>query len=80
VGHRVSLCGETTKDHDREEDVLCNAEAADWIKQAAEAIYQAMINAGLTAVVGAGRHERTTLEVESMLRAAAQDINGVVRA
>jgi putative transposase len=38
---------------------LRNAEAADRIKQAAETIYQALIDAELTAVIGAGPHERT---------------------
>jgi hypothetical protein len=64
--HRVSLCGETTKDHYREDcrdgpgsgclvgvlDALRNAEAAGRIKQAAETIYQAPIDAELTAVIG----------------------------
>jgi putative transposase len=40
-------------------DALRNAEAADRIKQAAETIYQALIDAELTAVIGAGPHERT---------------------
>ena len=40
-------------------DALRNAEAADRIKQAAETIYQALIEAELTAVIGAGPHERT---------------------
>jgi putative transposase len=40
-------------------DALRNADAADRIKQAAETIYQALIDAELTAVIGAGRHERT---------------------
>jgi len=57
----VNLCGETTKDHYREEhrdaldqsallevlDALRNADAADRIKQAAETIYQALIDAEL---------------------------------
>jgi putative transposase len=59
VGHRVRLCGETAKNHYREErrdgpgsvcvlevlDALRNADAADRIKQAAETIYQALIDA-----------------------------------
>ena len=67
-GHRVSLCGETTKDHYREEhrdgpgsvclvggvDAVRNADAADRITQAAETIFQALIDAELTAVIGAG--------------------------
>ncbi len=40
-------------------DALCNADAADRIKQAAETIYQALIDAELTAVIGAGLHERS---------------------
>jgi putative transposase len=40
-------------------DALRNADAADRIKQAAETIYQALIDAELTAVIGAGPHERT---------------------
>lgn len=39
-------------------DALRNADAADRIKQAAEIIYQALIDAELTAVIGAGPHER----------------------
>ncbi|ELP48295.1 transposase, Mutator family protein, partial [Mycobacterium avium subsp. paratuberculosis S5] len=39
-------------------DALRNADAADRIKQAAETIYQALIDAELTAVIGAGPHER----------------------
>jgi putative transposase len=38
---------------------LRNADAADRIKQAAETIYQALIDAELTALIGAGPHERT---------------------
>jgi putative transposase len=69
----VSLCGETAKNHYREDiamaldqsallevlDALRNADAADRIKQAAETIYQALIDAELTALIGAGPHERT---------------------
>jgi len=40
-------------------DALRNADAADRIKQAAETIYQALIEAELTALIGAGPHERT---------------------
>src|SRR5215211_4214087 len=40
-------------------DGLRNADAADRIKQAAETIYQALIDAELTSVIGAGPHERT---------------------
>ncbi len=40
-------------------DALRNADAADRIKQAAETIYQALIDAELTAVIGAGPHERS---------------------
>ena len=40
-------------------DALRNADAADRITQAAETIYQALIDAELTAVIGAGPHERT---------------------
>src|SRR4029077_17458626 len=40
-------------------DALRNADAADRIKQAAETIYQALIDAELSAVIGAGPHERT---------------------
>jgi putative transposase len=40
-------------------DELRNADAADLIKQAAETIYQALIDGQLTAVIGAGPHERT---------------------
>ena len=40
-------------------DALRNADAADRIKQAAETIYQALIDAELTAVIGAAPHERT---------------------
>ena len=40
-------------------DALRNADAADRIKQAAETIYQALIDAELTALIGAGPHERT---------------------
>ena len=39
-------------------DALRNADAADRIKQAAETIYQALIDAELSAVIGAGPHER----------------------
>ena len=41
-------------------DALRNADAGEWIKQAAETIYQALIDAELTAVIGAGPHERIT--------------------
>ena len=40
-------------------DALRNADAADRIKAAAEAIYQALIDAELTAVIGAGPHQRS---------------------
>ena len=40
-------------------DALRNADAADRIAQAAEAIYQALIDAELTPVIGAGPYERT---------------------
>src|SRR5246127_81142 len=40
-------------------DALRNADAADRITQAAETIYQALIEAELTAVIGAAPHERT---------------------
>ena len=40
-------------------DALRNADAADRIKQAAETIYQALIEAEFSAVIGAGPHERT---------------------
>jgi putative transposase len=40
-------------------DALRNADASDRIKQAAETVYQALIDAELTAVIGAGAHERT---------------------
>ncbi|BDB42185.1 hypothetical protein Mkiyose1088_40160 [Mycobacterium kiyosense] len=40
-------------------DALRNADASDRIRQAAETIYQALIDAELTAVIGAGPHERT---------------------
>jgi Transposase, Mutator family len=40
-------------------DALRNADAADRITQAAETIYQALIDAELTAVIGAGPYERT---------------------
>jgi putative transposase len=40
-------------------DALRNADASDRIKQAAETIYQALIDAELTAVIGGGAHERT---------------------
>ena len=69
----MSLCGETTKYHYREEQrdgpgSVClvggarrirNADAADRITQAAETIYQALIDAELTALIGAGPYERT---------------------
>jgi hypothetical protein len=38
-------------------DALRNADAGDRIKAAAETIYQALIDAELTAVIGAGPHE-----------------------
>ena len=41
-------------------DALRNADAGERIKQAAETIYQALIDAELTAVIGAGPHERIT--------------------
>jgi putative transposase len=41
-------------------DALRNADAGDRIKQAAETIYQALIDAELTALIGAGPHERST--------------------
>ncbi|AJK77734.1 hypothetical protein RE97_00055 [Mycobacterium avium subsp. paratuberculosis] len=44
-------------------DALRNADAADRIKQAAETIYQALIDAELTAVIGAGPHERSASDV-----------------
>jgi transposase-like protein len=40
-------------------DALRNADAADRITQAAETIHRAVIDAELTAVIGAGPHERT---------------------
>jgi putative transposase len=69
----VSLCGETTKDHYREEHrdgpgsvclvggarCITNADAADRITQAAETIYPALVDAELTTVIGAAPHERT---------------------
>ena len=44
-------------------DALRNADAADRIKQAAETIYQALIDAELTAVIGAGPHERSDTRI-----------------
>lgn len=44
-------------------DALRNADAADRITQAAETIYQALINAELTAVIGAAPHERTETRI-----------------
>ena len=52
-------------------DALRNADAADRIKQAAETIYQALIDAELTAVIGAGPHERTASRIESAQRVSA---------
>ena len=40
-------------------DALRNADAADRITQAAQTIYRALIDAELTAVIGAGPHERS---------------------
>jgi putative transposase len=40
-------------------DALRNADAADRVNQAAETIYQALIDAELTAGIGAGPHERS---------------------
>ena len=40
-------------------DALRNADAADRVKQAAETIYQALIDAELTVLIGAGPYERT---------------------
>jgi putative transposase len=40
-------------------DVLKSAEVDDRIRQAAETIYQALIEAELTAVIGAAPHQRT---------------------
>jgi putative transposase len=40
-------------------EVLKAADVEDRIRQAAETIYQALIEAGLTAVIGAAPHERT---------------------
>jgi putative transposase len=40
-------------------DALTAAEVDDRIRQAAQTIYQALIEAELTAVIGAGPHERT---------------------
>jgi len=40
-------------------DALRNADAADRITQGAETIYQALIDAELTAVIGAAPHERS---------------------
>jgi putative transposase len=40
-------------------DALRNADAADRIMQAAETIYQTLIDAELSAVIGAGPYERT---------------------
>jgi Transposase, Mutator family len=40
-------------------DALRNADAADRITQAAETIYQALIDAELTAVIGTGPYERS---------------------
>jgi hypothetical protein len=66
----VSLCGETAKNHYREEHrdgpgsvclaggarrtTQCRGQGSDRIKQAAETIYQALIDAELTALIGAG--------------------------
>jgi putative transposase len=40
-------------------DALTAAEVSDRVRQAAQTIYQALIEAELTAVIGAGPHERT---------------------
>ena len=40
-------------------DALRNADAGDRITQAAETIYRALIDAEVTALIGAGPHERT---------------------
>src|SRR5881394_41518 len=52
-------------------DALRNADAADRITQAAETIYQALIDAELTAVIGAAPHERHRFTDESAQRVAA---------
>ena len=44
-------------------DALRNADATDRIKEAAETIYQALIDAELTAVIGACPHERTATRI-----------------
>jgi len=40
-------------------DALKAADVGDHVRQAAETIYQALIDAELTPVIGAGPHERT---------------------
>ena len=51
-------------------DALRAAEVDDRIRQAAQTIYQALIEAELTAVIGAAPHERT--EQRSNLRNGAR--------
>ena len=46
-------------------EVLKAAEVDDRIRQAAETIYQALIEAELTAVIGAAPHERTETRLGS---------------
>lgn len=58
----MSLCGETTLDQSallEELDALRTADAGHRIKQAAEIIYQALIDTELAAFICAAPHERT---------------------
>ena len=64
-------------------DALRKSDAADRIKQAAETIYQALIDAELTAVIGAAPHERTELRTNqrngSRARTLSTDVPRVRR-
>src|SRR5215207_5111513 len=76
-GHRVSLCVIPAKEHIERShamaldqsallevlEALKAADGDDRVRQAAGTIYQALIEAELTAVIGAGPHERTETRV-----------------
>jgi putative transposase len=62
-------------------DALTAAEVDDRIRQAAQTIYQALIEAGLTAVIGAAPHERADTRLAQrnghrprMLTTSAEDL------
>ena len=58
-------------------DALTAADVDDRIRQAAQTIYQALIEAELTAVIGAGPHERTDARTAHGPRRALDGLDDV---